>query len=253
MLQYKVDSLDGMDDAKKALYVESEGSYRLDIDATPTKTDDDVAALKRALEAERREHKKSRSRIHEGIDPDEYQELKAAADKAEEDRATKAGEFDSMKKQLMDKQQKALDELTAKISERDRMLDKEIRQNGILTAANAAGVLPEMSGWIMFQAMQSTKLTDEYKTAVIDPEGNQRVNAKGEPMSIDDMVAEMAESPKYAAAFRGTSQSGMGIQRGNGNGGFSSVTKASLRKNIVDQANFVHKHGKDKYDSLPEG
>ncbi len=251
MLKYKLDSLEGLDDSVKTLYVESNGSYHLDTDASPTKTDDDVAALKKALEAERREHKKSRSRIHDDIDPDEYAALKAAADSAEEDRAIKAGEFDSMKQQITAKHQKAVDGLTAQIGERDSMLDKEIRQNGILTAANAAGVLPEMSDWIMFQAMQVTKLNDEYKTAVVDDQGNQRVNAKGEPMTISEMIAEMAESPKYAAAFRGTSQSGMGIKPSNGSGGqLSGLSRSKMT--ATQKAAFVRKHGQEKYFNLSE-
>lgn len=55
---------------------------------------------------------------------------------------------------------------------------------------------------------------DDFVAIVVDGEGNTRINSKGQPMTVADLVAEMKTQPAYAPAFKSDTKSGSGAPAG---------------------------------------
>ena len=75
----------------------------------------------------------------------------------------------------------------------------------------------------------------KFESQVIDAKGERRYKdiAAGTFMDENDLVAEMKDSPTYAACFKGTGSSGAG-KRGSGDGdGKSASTSASKDKKVI--------------------
>lgn len=119
----------GLDASLQNLYVASADGFALDVDGGF----EDVTGLKSALEKERKAARDALAKIKkfEGFDPDEYAALKTDKEKAEQERAMKAGEYDSLLKKHKDdftkKEQALLDELAGlKKNNFDLQVTKEI-------------------------------------------------------------------------------------------------------------------------------
>ena len=93
----------------------------------------------------------------------------------------------------------------------------------------------------------------------MNPDGTSKVNDKGEPISISDLVAEMRASEDYGAAFEGSGQSGSGTRPTNGSVGnpLGRITKADLQGKVGSDAwkkknALIQQHGWQAYANLPE-
>ncbi|MCG8608945.1 MAG: hypothetical protein MI864_00275 [Pseudomonadales bacterium] len=81
-LQFEVDSLDGIDEGQKGLYIEHEGKFRLDVTGI-----DPADELKTALQKEREERKAEKARADA---------LESKGRQAEEDAAKQRGEYEKL-------------------------------------------------------------------------------------------------------------------------------------------------------------
>ena len=95
-LKLTVDSVEGLDDATKALYQPKDGKFMLDVEGV-----EDTSALKGALQKERKAAETASKQVKRwealGKSPEEIEELVAAQAKADEEKATKAGEWDKLR------------------------------------------------------------------------------------------------------------------------------------------------------------
>lgn len=141
-LALEVTSLDGLSETVKAMYVETDGVFRLDVDGLP-----DVTGLKAALTSEREASKAAKKAATElaakfaGFDPEEYQALKdqveADADKklSEDERvAKKVAELNAKKDAASQLEIDALkDQITSVEQAKERLkeasLDGKLRES----------------------------------------------------------------------------------------------------------------------------
>ena len=124
-LALELSNLDGLDDAVKGLYVESDGAFKLDVSGLPEMPD--VTGLKTALQSERDAAKqakldaKTMADKFEGVDADKYKQLIADMERAEEKKLiddNKADEVWSNRTDKLNKEwQTKLDAETAKIAD----------------------------------------------------------------------------------------------------------------------------------------
>ena len=92
-------------------YVETDNGYQLKVlqDFVPRENVEDVSGLKSALQKERENARASAKKVRElesqfgGIDLEELEELRQEKARAEEERAKKAGEWDKLKNQMVEK------------------------------------------------------------------------------------------------------------------------------------------------------
>ena len=116
-----------------------------------------------------------------------------------------------------------------------------------VAAIAAAKGVPEL---LPPHVQKHVKVDENYNVQVVDAKGDPRVNGKGEPLSISDLIAEMKATEVYGRAFEGSGQSGSGMRPTNGTGG-TGITRRSEFKTEKDRAAFVDAHGIAAYNALP--
>ena len=220
-------SLDGIDDAIKALYVEKDGKFVLDVEPVDGFALEDVNGLKTALGKERTTRERLERDVvkFKDLDPDKAREALAkleeltSIDPAKEADKIANTKFEAAKAQLLEKHKAELTAHAGKISSLEGLVDQLARkQEAIAAIAEHKGSVDLLLPHVL--NITKSEVTDEgVKVKVLQPDGNDRVNGKGEPMSIRELVAEMRQSDVYGPAFEGSGQSGSGKQPGNGGTG----------------------------------
>jgi len=247
MLKLIVDSLDAVDEPLRELYEEKDGKFALKVEGI-----EPTDGLKSALQKERADRAAYEKQVKAwqglGKTPDEIKELLAAQEQAELAKAEKAGEWEKLRAQMNEKHDAALKAKDETISAMRARLNAELVDAKAVSAIAAAKGVPEL---LLPHVQRHVKVDDEFNVHVVDAKGDPRVNEKGEPLSIADLISEMKASEVFGRAFEGSGQSGSGKQPGNGAGG-AGVTKKSDFKTEKDRAAFVEKHGFDAYKALPD-
>ncbi len=186
-----------------------------------------------------KEAKAARERLKafDGIDPDEFKRLRAESEEAARKKATAEGDFETLKKQLVEKGQARETELTNAVTKRDRALEKRLVQAELTQALVKAGALPSMIELLVENGAKSVRIRetdDDFEHFVADAKGNPLVaDNKATPMTIDDLVSQVLMA-KFPDAFRGTGSSGSGAAKSSAGGGGSRVIAAGDNKAFLD-------------------
>ena len=246
-LKLTVDTLDSVDEAVRGLYVEKDGKFTLNVEGV-----EDVSSLKNSLRDANREAENRRKQLDGwkklGKSPDEITALIEAQAAADADKLSKAGEWDKLRQQMNDKHADDLKKKDETIGQMRARLEKElVDAQAVIAIAAAKG----STGLLLPHVKSHVKVDDNYQVIVVDAKGDPRVNGKGEPLTIADLVTEMRGTEAYGRAFEGTGQSGSGATQANGVGAIGAVTKRSDLKTRSERAAFVDKHGADTYFALP--
>lgn len=210
----------------------AEGKFVLGVEAVGGWNLEDVTGLKTALGRERTAAQNATAALNKFVDKegktldankvvaalDELEQLKTIDPKNEADKLANA-KFESLKTQLL---QSHGQEIAAK-DERLNLLNGTI--SGLLVDAVATAALAEAKGSVdllLPHVRTQAKVVEKdgkFTVEVIGKDGNARVNSKAEPMSIDELVAEMRASDTFSRAFEGDGQSGSGKEEDTGKGG----------------------------------
>ena len=218
-LQFEVDSVEGLDDAVKSLYVEKDGKFRLDVSGI-----DPADELKEALRKEREVSKSRQAKLEELDAARAKREKEAEAEKQKilEEAARKSGDFDSLRASYEEKFEKSKGEYESKVKSLDSQLEKLLVDNKALDIAtqiapdNVALMLPHVKARI------GTRVDDDGQkhTAFMDKNGNLS------SLTADDLVKEFMEDKTFAAVVTGSRATGGGAT-GGGRGGASKTIKRS--------------------------
>lgn len=244
-----IESVEGLDEAVKGLYREikdekhpAHGKFMLDVEPVAGVSLEDVSGLKNALSQERslREKAEKASKAFEGLDP------KAAREAMQ--RIEELGEIDPAKeadriveervKTVRAKLEDTFGKEREKLQSELNSLREEANRNAILRARDTAyqehGVLMDRAQPLNWGIERYTrvKVSDDGKrhVYVVDDDGNPRVNARGDNMSLSDFVAEMKGSETFQHVFRGPDGSGAGSPGGHKGGGAASKRTSELTK-----------------------
>lgn len=247
-LKLSVDSIDGLDESVRGLYVEKDGKFHLDVDGI-----EDTGGLKSALSAERKRaadlEKQTKAWKSIGKTPDEIAEMLQAQEARQLTEAEKKGEWDKLKSQMNAAHENALKAKDETIGAMRRRLEAELVDAKATAAIAAAKGVPEL---LLPIVQRFVKVDDDFNVQVVDARGDPRVNGKGEPLSISDLITEMRATELYGRAFDGSGQSGSGTQPANtGGGNLSNIKRRSDLKTKEDRIKFVETHGGNAYLSLP--
>ena len=208
-LALTVDSLDNIPESVRSFYEPDGDRFRLAVDGL-----EDPVGLKTALQKEREAarnfEKETKAWKQLGKTPEEIQTLIAAANKAEEDRLKRNGEWSQLKAQMNEQTAREKAELQEKLSAKDKAIEK------YLIDAQATAAISELKGSariLLPHVKASVKVVEEngsFLTRVVDDSGNPRVNAKGKYLTIKDLVSEMRQSEDFGRAFDATGTTGGG-------------------------------------------
>jgi hypothetical protein len=243
-------------------YEEKDGVWVLDADLPPPP---DNTSIRKDLQTERQRRQDLEKKIERweklGKTDEEIQELIAKAEERELTDAEKKGEWDKLKTQMVEKHTTEINRLTKKIGDLEGTVsnkDKVIHTLTVDTAAAAAiaehkgrqkllmpfvkdriKVVEGEDGTISLQVLDEDKKTP-------------KVNGKGEPMSVIELVAEMRTNEDYGSLFESSGSSGGGTPPGGGGGGKAHQFKRKADfKDERERAEFVDTHGIDEYQKLP--
>jgi hypothetical protein len=203
--------------------------------AVETKLQEEAAELKKALQVERkarRDAEKAAGRFSDD-DLEELAAYREAKDKAEQDAAVEAKDWERLKANLMEVHARDLDARDKEIGVRDerlaamqRSLDSALIESAATRAigehkGNAKLLLPIVNA--------ATKIIEHdggHRAVVLGSDGEPRLGPDHKTatdyMTVSQLVAEMKESGEYAGAFPGTGASGGGSSASQGSGGSGS-------------------------------
>lgn len=249
-LKLVVDSLDDLEETSRGLYVEKDGRYHLDVDGI-----EDTSGLKSALQKERKDREAKEKQVKSwerlGKTPEEIEELLEAQRKAEEDKATKAGEWDKLRAQMNDKHQQELKAREDKLSAMQGALSKHLVDAAATSAIAAEKGVPDLLLPHVQRHVRVVEEDGEYVVKVVDAKGDPRVDGKGNPLSITDLVKEMKGSEIFGRAFEASGQSGSGKQPGNDGSRGPGASKPRSKMSLEEKAEFIAANGEEAYQALP--
>jgi len=153
-------------------------------------------------------------------DVEELRNLKAEAEKRQQEQQIKRGEFEKTLQELAAKKD-------AEIHKRDSVI-KEYKVNTPLlnSAAKYRSVNPEQVKSLL---ANQVKLNDEGDVEVVDTTGGVRYNDAGQPIGVDDLVREFLDlNPHFVAPTPSTTNTKSNL--GTINGGKVDVSKLDLSK-----------------------
>lgn len=229
--------VDKLEDAPEALRAEyrpgtadegADGKFVLNVDGVGGFTLENVSGLKSALGKERtsRETLERQVVAFKDLDPEkaraalvELEQLRAIDPTKEADKIANS-KFEAAKTQLLEQHGKEIGARDTRIQLLSGVVDGALRrQEAVQAIADAKGSVE----LLLPHVLAHTKLTEadgKFRTDVVDKDGNVRIaDAKGTPMDIKGLVAEMRGSETFARAFDGDGQSGSGKKLDTGGGG----------------------------------
>ncbi|MFU2207219.1 hypothetical protein [Solidesulfovibrio sp. C21] len=219
-LKLVLDTLDGLEEGQKALYVEKDGKFHLDVDGL-----EDTSGLKSALQKERdraRDFEKKLAGLKD-LDPEEYARLKKEA----EERATKQmeekGEFDKLREKWRADQEKKEAEFKGKLAEKDALLRKLHLDREVRDAALKSGVLSDEIEDVMVVTAPRFRMEEDGGITVLGKDGQP---------SPDDLSTFFAKTYKEERPKRyaPTGASGGGAQPPKGPGATNTENMSSVDK-----------------------
>jgi hypothetical protein len=248
-LKLTIDKLEDVDEAARPLYVAQGDKFILPVELP---TPEDTSGLKSALAKERKLagelEKQTKRWATLGKTPDEIEQMLEAQAQLEADKAAKAGEWDKLRAQMNDKHALDLRTKDETITAMRKRLEAELVDAKAVAAIAAAKGVPEL---LLPHVQRHVKVDEHFNVNVVDAKGDPRVNGKGEPLSIFDLIAEMKATEIYGRAFEGSGQSGSGTRPTNGTGGAGAISRRSDFKTERQRADYVDAHGVEAYNALP--
>ena len=212
MLKAIVDNLDSVPEGARSFYEQKDGKFALKVEGL-----EDVSGLKSALEKEREAAKTAKAFKELGLSPEEIRELKAAREKADEDKAKAAGEWDKLREKLSGQHAAELKKLQDQIAALEQSERGAVVKTGLMSALAEAGATEEGLSLLPDILQGRAKMENDNGKRVVkilDADGSPML-VKGRDATFADLVA--AASEKYPSLFKATTKPGSGTQPG-GNG-----------------------------------
>jgi hypothetical protein len=181
---------------------------------------------------------KAKLSAYEGVDPEKYKQLEAAAAEAERKKAAAEGDFKSLEQQLTKKYESMIEvergeKTKLRTSMERNLVDAAAAQELAKHSDSPKMLLPHIRA-----QMKVVEQDGEFYARVVDGNGNVRIGTGqgSAPMSLSELIEEMKQDKEFAPAFRGSGSSGSGAGRSNAGGGGAGKTigadSADFMKNV---------------------
>ena len=170
---------------------------------------------------------KAKLAAYDGVDAEEYKKLKAAAEKAERERAEAEGDFKSIEAQLKERHAQELAAKDKVLAKYRSAVDKRVKQAELIKAIVAAGGDPALLLPHAEKFVDVRETDNDFEAFIIDEQGQPLVaDGQGTPMTLE-MVIQEKLVPQFPRAFGGTGSSGGGASRSDAGGGGAGPRKVS--------------------------
>ncbi|MDF1685354.1 MAG: hypothetical protein P1U50_01080 [Parvibaculaceae bacterium] len=216
-LKLELDSLDGLDDAMKGLYEESDGKFKLAVEGL-----EDTSGLHSALTAERETRKKAEKEAaifkRAGKTPEEIQELIEAQQKREEDDAKKRGDFEAIRKQDAEKFNAEREQLTSELEKMRASERSAIIETQLTSSLAKAGFTEEGLGLlpgVLSNRIKIETIDGNRKVQIFQEDGETPLagSNKDGTANFEDLAKLVAT--QYPSLVSSTAKGGSGKQPGS--------------------------------------
>ena len=238
MINFTVETLEGIDETLQGLYEPTDTGYQLKVDGIPKPVNEDLTGLKNKVEELLAEKKAASKKAKEAAEEAEIARLEAAK---------KGNDTEALDKSWQEKystREKELNEELAKMS--STIVNLTSGQTALKIAQEIA---VQGSSDVLLPHLQMRLKADfrdgQPVTVVLDKDG------KPSAMTIDELKAEFQNSVAFAPLIVGTKANGAGRTGGNETGGASinEVVREDFNKmNQSQRKQFVRSGGKVKDD-----
>ena len=233
-LPFSTDSIDTIAEEHRGLYKQDGEKFVLDVEGYES-----PAGLKSALQKEREAAKTATKQASAwaalGKTPEEIQQLVEAQAQAERDKLAKGGEWDKLKAQMLEQHNKEREADKAAINAGKAAIERHLIDGQASAAISAAKGVPVLLLPHVKAHVRVVEDGGEYVVRVVDKLGNPRVDAKGEFLSITDLVSEMRQSEVFGRAFEASGTTGGGAGGNPSNPNFKPSTADWSKANTKDR------------------
>ena len=222
MLKAVVEKIEDAPETVRSFYkAREDGKFVLAVEESDGYALENISGLKSALGKERSTREQLERDVvrFKDIDPDKAREALEkwaefqAIDPAKEADKIANTKFEAARDQLVKSHEAALKPVTDRNAKLEAAVDGLTRkQTATLAIAEAKGAVELLLPHVLKHTKVKETDDGEFETEVVDAAGALRFNAKGEPMTVRELVAEMRGSEAFARAFDGDGQSGSGKQ-----------------------------------------
>ncbi|MFJ4543021.1 hypothetical protein ACIP1X_05375 [Pseudomonas sp. NPDC088885] len=208
MLKFQLDTLDGVDEAVRALYTEKDGKFVLGIEGLPQQ--EDVSGLKAKVDELLGEKKAAEKKAREAED---------AARLEREEAARKSGNVEELERSWTEKFTRREAELNGMLEQERGTLSGQIRDLTVgRTATDIASALAVQGSAKALLPHIERRLSVEQRdgkpvVVVLDAQG------KLSAATLDELKAEIANDTAFAPLIAGSKASGGGAGGAGGGGG----------------------------------
>ena len=238
MIEYKLDSLESIDESLQGLYEQTDTGYQLKVTGIPEPEKEDLSGLKNKVDELLREKKAASQKAREAAEE---------ADAARLEAAKKGNDTEALDKSWQEKFNAREVELKKELEELSGTLVK--LTSGQTATKIAAEIAVQGSADVLLPHLER-RLRTEFRdgspvTVVLDKDG------KPSAMSVDELKAEFQNSVAFAPLIVGTKANGAGRTGGNesSGAGVNEVSRSEFdRMNQAQRANFAKNGGKLKDD-----
>lgn len=255
-----VESLDGLPEAVRAFYVESEGKFILDAEVEEHPR---ARNLKTALDKERKTRmtlEKAQERF-KGIDVDRWEKIKDVDEEELEafqqwkTKGTKDEDFDGqfqkklapMKKDWETRESNyktKLEEQESRIAKLTYDLHSTKIENEAAKVASELGVRPEAVDDVQLHVKRAFSVNENGEIVALDAEGDVVTGKDGKPLTLKDWLAGKAATKAHWFL----SSNGGGAGGGSKN---APTNKKRSEMTVKEKSDFIAKYGEEKYSALP--
>lgn len=227
-LKYKLDSLDGLDDATKALYEKKGDKYVLKIEGGPE--DGDVTGLKNKVEDLLGQQSELKKKLKEKEDAESA--AKEEARKALEEAALKKGDIEGVRKsadeRVANKEKEVRGELEPKLQKQDKTIRRLLVDNVAKTFAGKIA-LKGSESLLELAALQRLDVDERDGELVTVIKG---ADGKASTMSLDDLEKEFRGNAAFAPVIAGSQGSGGGAGGNQSKSGAAAGAKSIKRSDF---------------------
>jgi hypothetical protein len=205
-----------------------------ELDAKIAEANAALESNRNTLLAEKKKLEKEMARFKD-IDPDKYRTLTEREAEIEKEKAERAGDWSKREAQLQERFTKETESKDGRIKSLSSALERRLVDAEATSAVAAAKGSPKVLLPHIKAHVKVVEDNGEFVVQVVDSNGNPRVgDAKGNPMTIAQLVEELKADPDFARNFEGSGSSGGGASKSTASGGGGAATKTIASTNSPD-------------------
>lgn len=225
-----------------------------------------VEEFERTRDALAKANKEAQDRRHKlkewddlGVDPDKVKQLLQQEEDARRKRMEEEARYNELIEEMQSstesEKQKITEEYEEKLKTARTAVERHLVDKTIAETLSSEGVKsPKLLSRYMKDYVKTVEDDGEYKTVVLDDDGNIRTKRGGANVTVNDFVNELKGSDEFASVFPAPKVSGTGASNDTSKASSSTAAPTNQKRSkmsLGQKLAYQEKYGMDAYKSLP--